>query len=816
MRSRSGILLTIALFFVGHAAMAAAPQFSNILPRGVQRGTEVEVTLSGRNLEDAEELLLYDTGLEVLELEPNENGRQVKVKLKVAEDCSLGTQRMRIRTRTGLSDLQNLYVGPYPVIEEQEPNSFFDEPQPIEKNVTVHGRIDREDVDYFVVEAKKGERLSVEVFGMRLGFSTGTNYFDPYVAILDEDRFELAVSDDHPLAWNDCLVSITVPKDGKYTIQIRDASYNGDGRAYYLAHIGNFPRPTAVIPAGGKPGETLEVTFVGDVSGAITREITLPRELPTDMHRFGLEVADEQGVAPTLQPFRLVDLPNTIEQEPNNSRDEATAGTVPGAFNGVISEEGDIDYFKFSAKKDQEFDFEVYARRIRTGLDPVLHIYRASDGRRLAGNDDSRGPDSYQKFKIPEDGEYLIAVHDHLRRGDPSFAYRVEVTPVEPTVVGEPIEPRRYVQPQIEIPQGAGSGFVVNVTRDGFGGPVIFRSDELPEGVRIECPEGWRSDGRMPVVFYADEDAPIAGRFSRIVTYHENDDRTIEGPIMQKILMIRGRNNNRVWEEYQYKLPIVVTEKVPFKVWIEEPKVPLVRGGSMKLLVKCEKEEDWDEEISLQLLQNPPGVSSSRSVKIPKGKTEAEIPINAAGNAAVRESLISLSSSATVGNGSIELCTPFVSMRVEEQYMTFEFADAAVEQGAEVPLAVTVEHHKEFEGEAEVELLGLPANATAEKLKVTKDTEELVFTVKATEKTPPGTSKNIFCRVLVPENGDHILHNLGSGRLRVDKPLPKKTESKPEPKVADKEPEKKPLSRLEQLRLEQKEREEAGGGGGEE
>ena len=36
-------------------------------------------------------------------------------------------------------------------------------------NVTVNGVADNEDVDYYVVQAKKGERISVEVEGLRLG-----------------------------------------------------------------------------------------------------------------------------------------------------------------------------------------------------------------------------------------------------------------------------------------------------------------------------------------------------------------------------------------------------------------------------------------------------------------------------------------------------------------------------------------------------------------------------------------------------------------------------------------------------------------------
>lgn len=813
-----------AMIVCSQSLDAAAPRFTNLAPRGAKRGSEVVVTLSGNNLEDAEELLIYDAGLEVVKFEhpeqEDQRPRQVQVTLKVPENCPLGTHRMRIRTRTGLSDLQNFYVTPYDVVDEVEPNTDFAQPQVISKNVAVYGRIDSEDVDYYAVEAKQGERITVEVVGMRLGFSSSGNFFDPYVAILDAERFELAVSDDTPLVYNDALAAVIAPQDGKYIIQIRDSAYNGDGRSHYFANIGNFPRPRAVIPSGGKPGETLAVSFLGDINGPMTREVTLPSD--GSIERFGLEVQDEYGLAPTTQPFRLSPLDNFVELEPNNDRTTATAAAAPGACNGVISEPGDRDFFKFSAKKDQQFEIEVFARRLRSGLDPVLYIDRVDNGARVLGNDDSRGPDSYARFKAPDDGEYVAWVTDHLQQGDPTYTYRIEMTPVEPILTASPIEFSRYVQQQIIIPQGAGSGIVAAITRTDIGGPVNFRGENLPEGVRLECPETWHGDGSMPVIFYADETAPIGARFASVTTYLDDPnqkDRVVTGPLFQDVLMIRGQNNNRVWEERMNRIPIVVTEKAPFKVWIETPPVPLVRGGSMNLVVKCEKAEGWDEEISLVMLQNPPGVNASGSVKIAKGQTEAQIPMNAAGNAAVRESMIALRCIANVKNGPIELCTPFVPLRVEEQYVTFEFIQAAVEQGKEVGFPVKVKKRKDFEGEANVTLLGLPANSEAPPLKLTKEMEELSFVIKATEGTPPGMSTNVFCQVLIPESGTTILHNLGSGRLRVDTPLPPKPnapEPMPMPEVAATPAPAKPLSRLEMLRLQKKQQAAADAGSGEE
>jgi hypothetical protein len=317
----------------------------------------------------------------------------------------------------------------------------------------------------------------------------------------------------------------------------------------------------------------------------------------------------------------------------------------------------------------------------------------------------------------------------------------------------------------------------------------------------------------MPVVFYAAADAPVAGKYSSIITHlaDPNQQAVVEGPLSQLNLMILGQNQQRVWEEGELRVPVVVTEAAPFKVRIEQPPVPLVQGGSMNLKIIAERSEGYAEPIKVDMLQNPSGVSSSVSVSIAGDQTEALMSINAAGNAAVQTSMIAVRASATVGNGTVETCTPFVPLIVEEQYLQFEYQAASVEQGKETPLIVTIKKRKDFEGEAEVQLVGLPANTTADKLNVTKDAEQLVFTVKTQAGSPAGNHKNLFCQVLVPAAGTTILHNLGTGRLQIDVPIAPKTDqpaAAPQP-VAQAAPTEKPLSRLERLRLEQKQRVEA-------
>lgn len=815
------------------SAHAVTPRLENLMPHGVQRGVETEVTLFGSNFDDAQELLIYDQGIQVTAFEPTQDekqkGKQIKVKLKVDPSAPLGSHRVRVRTATGLSNLENIYVGPLPVVEEKEPNSEFATPQAISNDVCLHGRVDSEDVDYYVVEAKKGERLTAEVYGIRLGYSSRGNFFDPYVAILNAERFELSANDDDALVYNDSIASIIVPEDGKYIIQIRDAAYTGDGRAYYLLNVGKFPRPRGIVPSGGKPGEKLAVKFLGDVAGEFVQEFQLPAA-PSD--RYELNVQDGAGLAPSAHLFRVSELTNIIEQEPNEATAQITTASVPApvAFNGCLDKPGDQDYFKFTATKGQVFDVELYGRRLRSAIDGVLYVCN-KDGGGMASNDDSRGPDSYIRWTCPNDGEYSILVHDHLRGGGPSYTYRVEMTPVAPQVIASTVDFERYVQPQLIVPQGGGVGVQVTVTRQDVGGPIAFRSEDLPAGVSIECPEMWRGGGTMPVVLYAAPDAPIAGKFSKILAHTADPakpDLKVEGPLMQQVLMVLGQNQQNVWREEQLRLPVVVTEPLPFKITVEAPKTPIVRGGSLNLKVKAERLAEFKGPIRILLLQNPPGISSSGSVDIKENETEAVIPLNCNGNGAVGVWPIAIRAQADIsenpemnrrrrGQGRVETCTPFVPLAIEEEYVKFELSQAAVEQGKEAAMLAKVTKRKDFEGEAVATLVGLPANSTAEPLKMTKETTELTFTIKAAANTPPGNNQNLFCQLLIPEAGEQVVHNIGKGRLRVDTPPPPKPNAPPPMPMAAAPPPMpmpqaappKPLSRLEQLRLEQKQKEEA-------
>jgi hypothetical protein len=794
--------------------LAASPSLGSVQPRGAQRGTDVTLMLGGGNLADAQEVVFYSPGIAVTKLEVV-NAGQLKATVKIAPDCRLGEHSLRVRTATGVTELRTLWVGALPTADEKEPNSDFAAPQKIGLNVTVHGVADNEDVDYYAVDAKKGQRISVEIEGMRLG----TTFFDPYIAILDSKRFELATSDDTALAKQDGCLSIVAPADGTYIVMVRETSYQGNGACQYRLHVGTFPRPLAVVPAGGKLGEEIELRFIGDAAGEIKQKVKLPATMPKD-GRFEVFCQDASGISPSGMPFRLTEnAANVVETEPNDAAAQATAGVWPCAFNGVVDKPSDIDHFKFAAKKGLVVDVHCYARRIGSALDPLMYMGLMGAGA-MVGNDDSAGPDSYFRVTIPQDGEYWISVTDHLKKGAPAYAYRIEITPVEPKLVLSAPPFSLYTQERqaFAVPRGNRYATFVNAGRIDFGGDLNVNPVGLPAKVTAATETMAGNMSLVPMVFEAAADAPLAtGRVAFSGTHADPN--------------VKVKSNFEVRSDFVYNAPgqslytyrtenetlLTVTEAIPFKISIVEPKVPLVHGGSFNLKIVAERAPGFKAPITIVPLYNPPGVGSASSVVIPEGQNEVLFPMNANGGAPVRKWKYVVLANSSIASGPVWVSSQLATIEIAAPYMQLTLERGAVEQGKDTQMFVKLANTKAFAGNAKMRLIGLPAKVTTTELDITKDTKEIAFPIKVEPTAPAGIHRNLFCQIVVTENGESVLHNLGGSELRIDVPLPPKKDA-PAPIVAKKDsppplpppmaPPKR-LTRLEQLRLEQEEREKA-------
>ncbi len=797
------------------------------MPRGWQRGQDVVVSFSGARLADAQEILFYEPGISVVKIEPvANNANAINVTFKIAPDARLGQYTVRVRTLGGISEARTFSVGQYPVIDEKEPNNEFAAPQVITMNASVHGVANNEDVDYYVVDAKKGERITAEVEAIRLGSALT----DTYVAIMDMKRFEMDACDDGAFALQDPVASIIAPEDGKYVIQVRESSYAGNGGSLYRLHVGNAPRPTMVYPAGGKVGEEIEFKFLGDPTGIIMQKIKLPDAVPAgdELHYY---LTQNNLSVPSANKLRVSPFANLLEVEPNNDVATATKtdSEIPLAFNGIIEKVGDIDFFRFKAKAGQQFDVRCHAKSIRSPLDPVLIVYNAQGGA-LASNDDSGGPDSYFRWGVPADGEYLVAVHDHLKKGGADYVYRVEFTPVGASLTLSIPEYDRNSQNRnsIPIPRGNRYATILRVGRNNFGGPVQVTSPELPQGVTLHVDTVDPSVTEAICVFEAAADAPVAGKVMRVLGAHTDPKTGIAGEFSQRIELVYGPPNNTIYyASHLGRAAAAVCEEAPCKITVVEPKVPLVQNGQMNLKVVAERKAGFTGPISLRMLWNPPGIGSANEVTIPAGQNEAYYSVNA-GGAPIKTWKLAILATADEGKGPVWTSSQLFPLTVAAPYITMTTKMTAGEQGKSVDFVGELAVTQPFEGKATVTIYGMPPKATpvAVTKEITKDDKAVVFPIQLAPDAPVGQHKTMFAQIVITQNGEPIAHNVAGGSvLRIDPPPPPKPNAPPPPPapVVAAQPTPAPapapaaapppkvLSRLEKLRLEAEERAKAAG-----
>ncbi len=780
-----------------------SPVLSLVNPRGGQRGTEVTVSFDGDRLNGIADALFYEPGLTISNIEIKD-GKHATAKLTIAADAALGEHSLRLRSPGGLTELRSFWVGQFPSVAEVEPNASFDQAQRIELNRTVEGIAGNEDDDYYVCSLKKGQRLSVEVEAIRLG----RVFFDGYVAILDPKKFELASCDDTPLLRNDAFVSIIAPEDGDYRVVVHEAAYEGNDQCQYRLHIGTFPRPKAVFPTGGKPGETVEFTFLGDPAGPFKQSITLPQSVND---RFPIFPQSDGLFAPSPHWITVSALDSIRETAANHDLASATAvPAVPGAMHGVLEDAGKSDWFKISATKNQNLVIRVRARSHRSPLDSVLSVHKA-DGGQLAQNDDQGAPDSVINWTCPADGDYGIQIRDQLNRTGADFTYRIEVTQKSPAIAASlPTIERVNTQKwkTFSVPRGNRYAAVVNVARENIACDSVFEAGSLPAGVTMHCPPVPKLVTTFPVVFEAAADGPVAAGLHAFSLRSTGDAPALTGLLIDTIHHVDMNNEGAYHSISLDRIATAVTVEAPFKIDIDPPAVPIVKNGTLSLKVRATRSSGYVEKITVRSLWNPPGVSGPVTVDIPGDQSEIAYELNASNDATPADWQVCVLAEAGTPQGPVLVSSALTPLKVAEPYIAMTLDLAATEQGKSTSMVAKIETLHAFEGAAKVELLGLPHGTTCPPLTFTKDQTSLTFPITVAADAKVGKHNGVFCRVLVPENNSTILHQTGmNSTLRIDAPAPapvaqadtKPAEQKPPEPQANAEPA-KPLSRLEQLR----------------
>lgn len=762
-------LFLLASWLLAPQMAQAKPRLLAITPYVWHQGEELEVLFRGEQLATVHQLLDYQQGITVHEWNADDP-KFVKAKISVAEDCPLGPHALRLLTKEGITELRLAHVSPFLRVKESERPTSQQAPQAIPRQCTVVGRRDGRTDDWYSIEATAGERISLELVAIRLGRAA----FDAKLTALGPNGEQIAEVDDTLLYQQDPMLSFIAAKAGTYLVCVASASGESNREYFYALHVGSFPRPHRVTPSGGQPGALIDLTWQQPDGTTLQQSVQLPSADAIASHHdrvFHVHPESNGKRAPSPVPIWLTKSTPTTEQEPNNTYTQATRVTVPSSIQADMNQPLDRDCFVFTAKQGEKLTARIQARKsIRSKLDADVSL-RHGDGKFITSNDDQPdGPDSYLEFDIPADGDYLLVVRDQQNRGGAAFGYWLELERAQPHVTINLPEINRNESLTLAVPRGSRMALRATATKKFVNGPLQFHLDHLPTGLTLEPTSLPPDRPAATLMVSAADDAPLGGAIAPLTGTLTANEKTVPAHLFQKQLLIAGRNNFYMFGYEDSRLAVAVVEAAPFDIELIAPNVPIVRSGSMDLKIVATRQENFSAPINIRLLDNPPGITTRGRVTIPADKHEISLPATANKNAALGESRIVAIASASVGGIDYQLASPMVSLNVAEPLVAVTFPKCKVSRGQSAELVVGLECIETFDGEAKVELLGLPAGVTCEPIHVAHGATELKFEVVASEKARLGRAGGLVCKITIWQNEEPIVHMLGTGRLRVDPP----------------------------------------------
>ncbi len=396
------------------------------------------------------------------------------LEVTVSPGVPQGTYLLRAIGAATVTPPLRFQIGPWPELSEREPNEG-DKPQAIEAGfpLVINGQILPGDVDRFRFAAKKGQRLTAVVFGRELIpylADAVPGWFQATLSLQTADGKELAYVDDyrfHP----DPVLSLEIPGDGDYVLEIKDSVFRGREDFVYRIVVGEIPFVTAVKPAGIQQGETGEIQLDGWNLAQHSIKVSAT-DLSPGVH--ALHPSQLHGALGRVL-IAVDSLHETAEKEPNDSLAHPQTVGLDQIVNGAIDRPGDQDYYAFSAKKGAVVVLETVARRLGSPVDSYIRLI-APDGQQLAMGDDwedkgvgwlTHHADSYVLAELPLDGTYRAEVRDMQQGGGPDYIYRLRISQPLPDFQLRVVPSCLNVQPGGTVPLD-----VYALRKDGFDGAI--------------------------------------------------------------------------------------------------------------------------------------------------------------------------------------------------------------------------------------------------------------------------------------------------------------------------------------------------------
>ncbi len=599
----------------GKAVPPPAPgltSLTSIEPRGVEHGVKTRVMLRGQNLAWAYDIKISGDDAKLVTaklLAPDDrNPDQRWCEITVDKKVTRRTMMLAVAGQGGLSKTVPLYVDDIAQLSEHEPNNAESAANTITTPTTVWGAIGtRGDVDRFVFEGQAGQTIVVELAAKRIG-----SELNGFLNLLNSDGEVVASNNDFDGA-TDPLLAYTLPKSGRYTVRVQDLLAMSSDKTFYRLSIGAFPYVTGVFPLAVAEGAEMEVDLIGynlppDSRGKLVKRPT------------GFEVSIDASRFRALREFRVMSSTDVevIERENNDTVEQAMSlPTIPEqggvSVNGRIAtaigaEHGDVDLYRFEARKGQELIIETTAAQRGSPIDTKIEILDAK-GHSVDRVLLQAVLDSYVTFRFIDSDAAAVRVKNWEEMALNEFMY----------MQGE-------VCKIFRMPEGPDSGFEFYKT--GNKRRTYFDTSSTAHAIDDPCyiveahtPGSDLTPNGLPVFtlpYSNDDDADRKlGTDSRIAFVAPAD-----GSYIARVSDSRGFGGDR----FVYRLT-VRPRKPDFTVRVAPSRPMVTAGDGVSVAVRCERLDNFDEDIRVDFADLPEGFSITSPIIIEAGHLDARAVI---------------------------------------------------------------------------------------------------------------------------------------------------------------------------------------------
>lgn len=632
------------------------PSIRGLFPHGAERGTDIEITIRGKNLQEASEISFATSKLKAQILQVQHN--LVRARVHVDAAAEPGRHDLRLVAPQG-STIAWFDVGTRHESFEKEPNNDIAHAQSITFPILLNGVIQPGDYDYFKFEARAGQTLTFDIEAQRFESS-----LDSVLSLLDEKGIELAYVDDY-YWFKDPHLVYKFEKAGTYHLRVFGTSESGSETSDYRLIAGEMPQVDYVMPTGGQRGKTAEFTLFGvnlaSIEGAVLGDglakaeviahgdrttkirLQIPQDAPLGLQQLHI------GNATLPVPFIISDLPQiTVTTEAARRKEDPVPVTLPIVANGVIDTSHAGHYFAFRVDEPQKVLLAVDSQRMNFDLDPIVVLYDES-GKRIAYQDDpqinsSKRPANVDPHLVVDlkPGRYTAMVRDNSFRGDPAFAYRLVMKRAEPDFTAG------IVGTDETLFRGKQTMVTVRVRRlEGWNTPVEVWAENLPPGVtgpakvtvptapthyKGTCGEDILLDGtEVEFPLTVSGDAPAGLRQISFKARGVMDGRTVEHTVHANYWW---SSTQKIWGPAE-TFPLYATLADAPKLVMDVPdRVPAFRGKPGTIKVTITRLDGSEEPMLLRAVEAAAGLVLD-PVNVPSGSTLADVAFTSSSEKAV-------------------------------------------------------------------------------------------------------------------------------------------------------------------------------------